>query len=312
MVWDTSPCEWTADMGVFSSLKQFIDQAIKRSSLPRVDLAKRFELTPTPGQGSMSKVYWARDRQLGRVVCVKVLDKDITARFEASFKGKHKPTEGAICMALQHPNIVRTHEYGLTTAGQYFIVMDMIEGARLDVLIDTKSRQLAGNRIKFLVQVAEGLEYIHQQKFVHRDLSPRNILVDHAGVAKIFDFGLTLPFDLEFTKPGDGLAMPDYTAPESFKRVTPYMDPALFRKGRADHRIDLFGLGVTAYETLTGRLPWEEAASVSARVRDPREFVPKMDADTADFLMNAIHADLNERFRTAREMKEELKALPAR
>jgi serine/threonine protein kinase len=299
-------------MGVFSSFKQFIDQAIKRSSLPRIDLAKRFELTPTPGQGSMSKVYWARDRQLGRVVCVKVLDKDITARYEASFKGKPKPTEGAICMALQHPNIVRTYEYGLTTAGQYFIVMDMIEGPRLDVLIDSKNRQLAGNRIKILVQVAQGLEYMHQQKFVHRDLSPRNILVDHAGTAKIFDFGLTLPTGLEFTRPGDGLGMPEYTAPESFKRITPYMDPALFRRGRADHRIDLFGLGVTAYETLTGRLPWEEAGSASARVRDPRDFAPKMDAETADFLKKAIHPELDERFRTAREMREELNALPAR
>src|SRR5580704_16932150 len=81
----------------------------------RVDIAKRFELSGRTGQGSMSKVYRAYDRNLGRNVCLKLLDKLKTQNFEARFKGMKKPSEGEICLALKHDNIVRTYEHGLST-----------------------------------------------------------------------------------------------------------------------------------------------------------------------------------------------------
>src|SRR5262249_19228831 len=161
---------------------------------------KRFELVATGEQGSMSKVYWARDRQLGRMVCLKILDKELTARYEASFKGVERPSEGAIALNLVHPNIVRTYEHGVTTAGAKFIVMEMIEGKRLNLLIHGKSNQLEENRINYLLQVSKALEYIHQQKFVHRDLCPRNILIDHRGNVKIIDFGLSVPLRPDFRR----------------------------------------------------------------------------------------------------------------
>src|SRR5437660_7432751 len=100
-------------------------------SLPRIDVHKRFELLGRTGQGSMSRVWRARDRSLGRMVCLKLLDKEKTAKFEARFPGINKPKEGVICSALRHKNIVQTLEYGMTTEGEQYLVMEMIDGQGL-------------------------------------------------------------------------------------------------------------------------------------------------------------------------------------
>ncbi len=293
-------------MGFFSGIKQFFDRKL---GMARVDVEKRFELTATVEQGSMSKVHWARDRQLRRMVCVKLLDKDLTARFEASFKGRQRPTEGAICLGLKHRNVVETYEYGLTTTGQPYIVMEMIEGTRLDRLIRTESPQLRGNRIKYLLQVAEGLEYLHHQRLVHRDVCPRNVMISHQGVAKLIDFGISIPICPELDRPRNQMPTGNTGARDSHKPVTAYMDPALFHWAMTDRRNDLFGLGVTAYETLTGRLPWNSAQRLPAQGRDPREFVKDLDENTARFLMKGIHPDPAHRFQSATEMKESLRDL---
>src|SRR5438105_479956 len=100
-----------------------------KSALPVIDVRRRFELLNRTGQGSMSKVWRARDKSLGRMVCLKLLDKEKTAKFEARFPGIiNKPREGAVCMALRHKNIVQTFEHGRTTEGEYYLVMELIEG----------------------------------------------------------------------------------------------------------------------------------------------------------------------------------------
>src|SRR5947209_16948888 len=102
--------------------------ATKEKLVPPINLGKRFELLGRTGQGSMSKVWRARDRKLGRVVCLKLLDKAKTIKFEARFPGLQRPMEGAICMALKHKNIVNTFEYGWTTQKEQYLVMELIEG----------------------------------------------------------------------------------------------------------------------------------------------------------------------------------------
>src|SRR5262249_39250871 len=146
-----------------------------KEKLPRIDLRKRFDLMNRLGQGSMSKVWRARDKSLGRDICLKLLDKEKTAKFEARFLGLNKPREGAICMKLRHKNIVQTYEHGITTEGEYYLVMELINGMGLNYLIETKSPQLVGSRIKLLTQLADGLEYMHKEGFLHRDVCPRNV-----------------------------------------------------------------------------------------------------------------------------------------
>src|SRR5947209_16628523 len=144
--------------------------------------------------------------------------------------------------------------------------MELIEGVGLNFLIETRNRQLNGKRINYLVQLCDGLEYVHQQGYLHRDICPRNVLINQDGTVKIIDLGLALPYRPEFCKPGNRTGTPNYLAPELIKRQT------------TDHRVDLFALGVTAYEMFTGELPWDKAASLQTLLshmnspgKDPRE-----------------------------------------
>ena len=105
-------------MGFLSKLKRLFAAKRARGKLQRIDMAKRFDLLNRTGQGSMSKVWKARDKTLGRIVCVKILDKEKTAKFEARFPAPKKPPEGEICMGLRHKNIVHTLEYGITPPGR--------------------------------------------------------------------------------------------------------------------------------------------------------------------------------------------------
>jgi serine/threonine protein kinase len=278
-----------------------------KSKLPIVDVSERFELLGRTGQGSMSKVWRARDKNLGRVVCLKILDKEKTAKFEARFPGLKRPSEGAVMMMLRHPHIVKTFEHGLTTKGEPYVVMELIDGMGLNFLIETRSPSLRGRRIHLLGQIADALEYLHNQKYLHRDICPRNVMVTNEGVVKLIDFGLTIPYTPQFCKPGNRTGTPNYLAPELIKRTT------------TDHRVDLFALGVTAYELFTNNLPWEKSESLMTLMshmnspgKDPRDFVPDMDEYLAEVLIKAIERDPRERFQSAAEFREALKALPKR
>jgi len=294
-------------VSIFAALKKLFGGAKKTSDakLPRIDVRKRFELLNRTGQGSMSRVWRARDRSLGKVVCLKLLDKEKTAKFEARFQGLKKPREGAICTSLRHKNIVQTLEYGLTTEGEYYLIMELIEGMGLNFLVETKSEKLNGNRIDYLSQIADSLEYLHKQGYLHRDICPRNIMVTKDDVVKLIDFGLTIPNTPDFCKPGNRTGTPNYLAPELIRRTT------------TDHRVDLFALGVTAYEMFCHVLPWEKAESLQTLLshmnspgKNPREHRPDMDKATAVFLMKAIERDPNKRFQTAADFREGLARLP--
>jgi len=292
-------------VGLLDPFKGWFKKGPKKANLPIIDVAKRFELIGRTGQGSMSKVWRARDKQQGKVVCLKLLDKEKTAKFEARFVGLIKPSEGEICMLLRHPNIVRTFEHGLTTEGEPFLIMELIEGLGLNFLIETKSAQLDGNRISYLMQLSEGIGFMHRNTFLHRDICPRNIMVNQDGIVKLIDLGLTIPYKPEFCRPGNRTGTTNYLAPELIKRQS------------TDHRVDMFALGVTAYEIFTGDLPWEKAASqqvllshVNSPARDPRILLPDLDDATAKFLTKAVERDPANRYQTPADFREALKGLP--
>ncbi len=291
-------------MGLLKSFKGLF-QSWSKDALPIIEVNKRFELLGRTGQGSMSKVWRVRDQQTDKILCLKVLDKFKTARFEARFAGMKRPNEGAICMALRHPNVVQTYEYGLTKEGEIYLAMELIDGMGLNFLIETRSPQLEGHRIDILTQFAEGLDYVHKTGYLHRDVCPRNIMVTKERVVKIIDFGLAIPYQPEFCRPGNRTGTPNYLAPELIKRQT------------TDHRVDMFALGVTAFETFTGELPWEKAESVQTLLshmnsagRDPRDLRPDLDEQTVAFLRKGIERDPRDRFQSAGEFREALRELP--
>src|SRR5260221_5890546 len=104
-----------------------------------------------------------------------------------------KPWEGEIGMVVRHRNIVKIYETGVTTKGEPYMVMEWIEGVGLNFLIETKSKQLEPNAFHYLIQLSEALGYIHSQRFMHRDLCPRNVMITKEGTVKLIDFGLTIP-----------------------------------------------------------------------------------------------------------------------
>jgi serine/threonine protein kinase len=278
-----------------------------RDPRQRFDISKRFDLRGRTGQGSMSKVFQAYDNKIGRTVCLKLLDKDKTAKFEGRFslQGLKKPSEGEICMALRHANLVATYEHALSTKGEPFLVMEWIEGLGLNYLIETKSPQLKGNRVNYLVQLADAVAYLHSQRYLHRDLCPRNVMITGEGRVKLIDFGLTVPYTPEFCRPGNRTGTADYLAPEIIKRMT------------TDHRVDVFALGVTCYEVFTSQLPWERSFSseetlrrhLNTPARNPRDLNPDLDDDLVELLLRAIDKDPKSRVPTAVAFREALENL---
>lgn len=276
-----------------------------RRGLKRVSIEKRFELSGRTGQGSMSKVYRAYDRELGRTVCLKILDKEKTQRFEERFKGMKKPTEGEICLALRHENIVRTYEHGITTQGEPYLVMEWVEGLGLNYLVETRSPQLTGNRINYLAQLCDALQYMHDNKWLHRDLCTRNIMIDKEGTLKLIDFGLTIPYTPLFCSGGNRTGTADILAPEIIKRRP------------IDHRVDLFALGVTAWEVFLGTLPWERSPSseetfrrrLNTPPRDPKDVKPGIEPDLAKLLLKSIAKEASDRYASATEFKAALQGL---
>jgi serine/threonine protein kinase len=276
----------------------------KAAPLQKIDVKKRFDLINRLGQGSMSKVWRARDKSLGRTVCVKLLDKDKTAKFENRFQGLNKPREGEIGHELKHPNIVQTYEHGITTQGEQYLIMELIEGMGLNYLIETKSAQLEGKRAVIIAQISDAIEFLHRRGYMHRDICPRNVMVTRDGQVKLIDFGLSIPGTAPFFRPGNRTGTPNYLAPELIRRTT------------TDQRVDLFALGVTAYEVYTGTLPWEKAQSLQTLLshmnspgKNPLEAREDLDEETAAFLRKAIARDPNERYQTAAEFSAAVKLL---
>lgn len=271
----------------------------------RVVVKERFAIKGKSTLGTMSEVYRAFDKKLGKEVCLKILDRDKTEKFEARFAGLNKPGEGEIGVALRHPHIVETFEHGLTSDGKQYLVMEWINGDGLLSLIESEPQKLEGKRVRCLSQLADALEYLHQQKYLHRDICPRNVIVTADGQAKLIDFGLTVPYRPDFCKPGNRTGTPQYLAPE------------VLRRAPTDHRIDLFALGVTAYETFTGQLPWGPFESVQVQLTaygraptDPREHLPDLDEATARVLLKSVEPEPAKRFQTAAAFREAFRKLP--
>ena len=280
-------------------------------SQPRVeklDITKRFQLIGRVGQGSMSKVWRAIDGNTGRTVALKLLDIEKTKRLESRFKGikSRKPTEGEVAMLLKHPHIVQTYEYGITTKDEQYLVMEFVEGVSLSYLIDVQNDIMLRNRLRFMVELGEAIEYFHRQNWIHRDICPRNVILDAEYSIKLIDFGLVVPNTPEFQAPGNRTGTANYMAPELIKRQ------------RTDQRIDIFSFAVTCYEMFAKRLPWEAAETLDAVVQhintppdDLRVYAPEIDPRISDTIMKGLAIEPRDRWQTMGAMLEPFKAIRA-
>ena len=248
----------------------------------RLDVAKTYALDRHSFSGTMSKFRVATKIGTRDKFGIKFIDQEKLDYFEARFKGLNKPPEGEIAMKFDHPRIVKTLNYGLTTAGQNYILMEYLAGPGLDLVIRDKNPEVIPHQLTLLKHMAEALMVVHDQGFIHRDVCPRNFICSKdMSSLKLIDFGLTLPNEPPYRLPGNRTGTPQYMAPE------------IVRRRETDHRLDLFAFGVTAYRLLTFEHPWGSTdhsgtAALSHDTKpmiDIRKHRPNLDPQLA----NAIH-----------------------
>ena len=210
----------------------------------RVNIQRRFTIQSDTAQGTMSRVSRATDSVTGRTVCLKVQIREKHVAAAARTGQDVRPEEGEIASQIIHPHVVRVFDYGESTRGEHFVVMEFIEGVSLKYVRETAGLDLPA-KIELLAQAAEGLAAVHAKGFIHHDIGPKNFLVDRENQVKLIDFGLAVPNTPRFQRPGNRTGTLQYMAPE------------LIRRSTIDERIDVFSFGAMAYEFLTGRMAYD-------------------------------------------------------
>jgi serine/threonine protein kinase/tetratricopeptide (TPR) repeat protein len=205
-------------------------------------VVSHYKILEEIGGGGMGVVYKAQDLKLDRPVALKFLPPDLTRDPEAKQRFVH---EAKAASALQHNNICTVHDIDESTDGQLFIVMDFYEGETLKTRIERGPLSIR-DAVDIALQLAQGLTKAHEHGIVHRDIKPANVMITTDGVAKIVDFGLAkLSGRTMLTKTGSTLG------------TAAYMSPEQARGEQADHRTDLWSLGVLLYEMLSGMRPFD-------------------------------------------------------
>jgi serine/threonine-protein kinase len=261
----------------------------------------RYALIAVVGGGGMAQVYKARDNILGRIVAVKVLREQFTtdAQFVARFR-----REAQAAANLTHPNIVNVYDVG-QDGDLHYIVMEFIAGQSLKELITRNAPLPVEQAISIAAQILAGLEYAHRSGLIHRDIKPQNVLITNDGVVKVTDFGIAKSVsDLGLTEAGQALGTAHYFSPEQAKgeRVVP--------------QSDLYAVGVTLYEMLTGRLPFESDNAVGLaykHISEPPPSVrllnPGVPSRLEAIIMKALAKEPQRRYLNAAEMERALRSV---
>ncbi len=260
---------------------------------PKID---GFEIMRHIGRGGMGDVWEARQNVLGRKVAIKVLAQNLShsEHFLARF------TREAFTLGrLQHPGIVSIYDFRSSPDGLCCIIMEYVEGPNREptTLYDLiVSRELTPDRTRFLIlQVLHSLQYAHEEGVIHRDIKPTNVLIDRYGRVKVVDFGIAaMPADTsrkQLTYVGGPLGTAEYMAPEQTEDAT-----------QADHRADLYAVGVVIYEMLTGHRP-RGAFAPPSLVR------ASIDSAWDQVVNRALQPNRNDRYADAHEMIAEIQAI---
>ena len=217
-------------------------------------LQNRYEILELIGSGGMSDVYKARCHKLDRLVAIKVLKEELSS--DASFVAKFK-MEAQAAAGLSHPNIVSV--YDVVDEGQlHYIVMELIEGITLKTYIARKGKLDAKETVGIAIQVAQGIAAAHEQNIIHRDIKPQNMIISRDGKVKVADFGIARVVTAQ-------------TQGSSAVGSVHYISPEQARGGYSDARSDIYSLGITMYEMVTGRLPFEGDNTVAVAIAHVEE-----------------------------------------
>jgi len=259
----------------------------------------KYRLIKLLGKGGMGEIYLAEHTQLRKLVAIKIISEELSMspQFVRLFK-----REARSAAKLQHPNIAQVFDYG-EEKGKYFYVMDYVQGRTLAEIIDTAAPLPLKRAQAVFRQILEALEHAHKSGIIHRDVKPSNILIDDAGSVKLLDFGLARSIygDDSLTAVGQspgGTA--SYTSPEQ-------------RKGDStDARTDIYSVGVTMFEMLTGVVPRNVPSPRQRLASDLKKTLNPLQKVRASQVTNVVMKcleDVSERYRTTEQVLEEVKKI---
>jgi predicted Ser/Thr protein kinase len=266
---------------------------------PGVVFDSRYEILGPLGQGGMGMVYKARDRSLDEVVAIKVLRPD-SAR-DPHMADRFK-SEIRLARRVRHRNVCAIHDYG-EDQGLFYISMEYIEGVDLKHQLRDRGAFPTEEAYEVAIQIAEGLQAVHDAGIIHRDLKTPNIMRDAAGVARLMDFGIA-------KREGDGTR----TATGHIVGTPEYMSPEQAQGHRVDFRSDIYALGIVVYEIFTGRVPFRGETPISTilkHLHDPPPLEPPeavaIPAAMRAVLRRCLEKSPADRFPSARDVAEALR-----
>lgn len=213
---------------------------------PGMFIGDRYEIIDKVGSGGMADVYKARCHRLNRFVAIKVLKSEYSSdtNFVAKFRAEAQSVAG-----LSHPNIVNVYDVGEDN-GLYYIVMELVEGITLKSFIERKGKLEVKEAVGIAIQISQGMEAAHDNHIIHRDIKPQNIIISREGKVKVTDFGIAK-------------AASSNTITSNTMGSVHYISPEQARGGYSDEKSDIYSLGVTLFEMLSGKVPYEGDNTVS-------------------------------------------------
>ena len=258
---------------------------------------ERYEIIGRIGSGGMADVYKAKDHKLNRFVAMKVLKQEF--REDKAFISKFR-VEAQSAAGLAHPNIVNVYDVG-EDHGISYIVMELVEGITLKEYIDKKGRLAVREATSIAIQVCMGLEAAHRNGIVHRDVKPQNIIISTDGKVKVTDFGIAR-------------AASSNTINSSVMGSVHYSSQEQARGGYSDYKSDIYSLGITLYEMLTGTVPFDGDSTVAIAIKhlqeelpSPRKYVPDLPKSTVQIIYKCTQKSPDRRYNDMAEVIRDLK-----
>ena len=260
-------------------------------------IGDRYEILESIGTGGMSDVYKAKCHKLNRFVAVKVLKQEFSESSE--FVSKFR-TEAQAAAGLMHPNIVNVYDVGEEN-GINYIVMELVEGITLKRYIEKKARLSVKEAVSIAIQISMGIDAAHNNNIIHRDIKPQNIIISKEGKVKVTDFGIAK-------------AATSNTITSNVMGSVHYTSPEQARGGFSDEKSDIYSLGITMFEMLTGRVPFNGDTTVAIAIKhiqeempSPRNYVPEIPISVEQIVLKCTQKSPDRRYQKMPELIEDLK-----
>ena len=260
-------------------------------------LGDRYEVLEKIGTGGMSDVYRAKCHKLNRFVAVKVLKQEFSEN--VNFVSKFR-TEAQAAAGMMHPNIVNVYDVGEEN-GTHYIVMELVEGITLKQYIEKKARLSVKEAISIAIQVSMGIQAAHNNHIIHRDIKPQNIMISKEGKVKVTDFGIAK-------------AVTSNTITSNVMGSVHYTSPEQARGGYSDEKSDIYSLGITMFEMLTGRVPFNGETTVAIAIKhiqepmpSPREYIPEIPISVEQIVFKCTQKSPDRRYQSMTEVIDDLK-----